>query len=311
MKPFKIWCKNKEILYQVLTKMEAEQIRWITDRLPTEKEFSRDLIPLGLYVNEDFQLTWDNNKVFFNDTYEPEITPEEYLGGKKEMKKTDLSIEKQEAINNLMDYIMENCDDTRVRILEEFITSNTYKLVDNSDFMSEFKHVFPEITTNRTAKIVYKAVEEMGMDIKTTKFTKLYAKYKDAIDPLVHKGGKKEMEKSDLRTGHIVTTREGNEYMVYLDIDTEYTDFNGKDVLVGTGVSWNSLEYYNEDLTYHDEREEFDIVKVERGVHPYCLQDISHGKAKREILWEREKEPKEMTVAEIEKLLGYPVKIVK
>lgn len=30
----------------------------------------------------------------------------------------------------------------------------------------------------------------------------------------------------------------------------------------------------------------------------------------RELLWER-KEPKEMTVAEIEKALGYPVKIVK
>lgn len=119
------------------------------------------------------------------------------------------------------------------------------------------------------------------------------------------------MKKLDLRTGHIVTTREGNEYMVYLDIDTGYTDFNDKDVLVGAELNWNSLEYYNEDLTYHDEREEFDIVKVERGVHPYCLQDISHGKAKREILWEREKEPKEMTVAEIEKLLGYPVKIVK
>ena len=130
------------------------------------------------------------------------------------------------------------------------------------------------------------------------------------ITPEEYLGGKKQMKKSDLKTGYIVTTREGEEYMVYLNVDTLFTQ-NDDIIVKSTGRCWNKLQFYKEDLTYYDsESERYDIVKVEKANHPYCLQDMNYDRSFRETLWERE-EPKEMTVAEIEKLLGYPVKIVK
>ena len=71
------------------------------------------------------------------------------------------------------------------------------------------------------------------------------------------------------------------------------------DMFVNTVMLWvcDELEdYYNEDLTCEG-YEKHDIVKVER---------------KGEVIFERvEETKKEMTIAEIEKELGYSIKIVK
>ncbi|GAA6409869.1 hypothetical protein K040078D81_39860 [Blautia hominis] len=95
----------------------------------------------------------------------------------------------------------------------------------------------------------------------------------------------KEMTKADLVGGMICESREGNQY-IWLD---------GKLNLI--------YVYYSEetgpDLRNEDGIKEHDIVKV------YA----KGGSDRKYLIWER-KEPKAMTLEDIERELGYPVKIV-
>lgn len=99
--------------------------------------------------------------------------------------------------------------------------------------------------------------------------------------------------KDDLQFADIVTLRDGNKYVVadgclYGEDDGYYEDCERIDNDYN-----NNLIYCNE---YDEERHDLDIMKVER-----------NG----EVIFQRESEAKEMTVAEISKALGYEVKIVK
>lgn len=119
------------------------------------------------------------------------------------------------------------------------------------------------------------------------------------------------MTKSELKTGMVVTTRDGHKYRVYRNIATDYTNLSDKnnDVLVSSLSNWLRLEHYNDNLM-HELYKEYDIMKVELVNHPYdFIKDLDNVKIA-ETLWERQ-EVKELTVAEISKLLGYEVKIVK
>ena len=119
------------------------------------------------------------------------------------------------------------------------------------------------------------------------------------------------MTKSELKTGMVVTTKEGHKYRVYRNIATDYTNLSDKnnDVLVSSLADWLRLENYNDNLT-HKLYKEYDIMKVELVNHPYdFIKDLDNVKITK-TLWERQ-EVKELTVAEISKLLGYEVKIVK
>lgn len=119
------------------------------------------------------------------------------------------------------------------------------------------------------------------------------------------------MTKSELKTGMVVTMRSGKKYRVYRNVATNWTDYNSKEdgVFVRNSQSWDKFEYYNNDLTSKMNKNG-DIMKVELVRHPYdFIKDVMDVDII-ETLWER-KEAKEMTVAEISKLLGYEVKIVK
>lgn len=101
------------------------------------------------------------------------------------------------------------------------------------------------------------------------------------------------MKKSELRTGMVVTTRDGDEYMVVKGIRTVWTGCHDEDVLVSTWIdwSWNSLDRYNEDLTYGgdiEHPEKWDIVKAEMYNHPCSLQGEKVRTDERKLLWERE-----------------------
>ncbi len=100
--------------------------------------------------------------------------------------------------------------------------------------------------------------------------------------------------KDDLKDGDIVTLRNGDRLLFCDDCFYEFAE----------GESDNDLCYESElntDLTYDDEDEECrknDIVKVER---PTTYITV----------FQRIEEKKEMTIAEIEKELGYGIKIIK
>ena len=97
---------------------------------------------------------------------------------------------------------------------------------------------------------------------------------------------------------HIVKTRNGNLYLLVKCTNEKLVGINIKDDLY---VDFN-LDDDLKDLDDHD----FDIMEVFEFVAPYWENITSFLKS----VWKRE-ETKEMTIAEIEKELGYKVKVVK
>lgn len=120
------------------------------------------------------------------------------------------------------------------------------------------------------------------------------------------------MTKSELKTGHIVTFRNGERYMVFRNCapeDDTIVEINGK-------LSWFPLKKYNEDLTFNryisacDEKtiKEWDIVKVEQCSHPYAFISKNYGTKK--TIWQL-KEKKKYTYAQLKEILGEEFEIVK
>lgn len=114
------------------------------------------------------------------------------------------------------------------------------------------------------------------------------------------------MKKSDLKTGMVVETENGEKYLVMLEPDCE-----GRELINFSG-GYMSLSSYNDELMLEKSYEEFDIMKVYSvgGSIRWLLRDKELMNFK--LIWQRKeiKEIKEMTVKEIEKELGYKIKIV-
>jgi len=114
------------------------------------------------------------------------------------------------------------------------------------------------------------------------------------------------MTKSALKTGMIVTLRNGKKFEVYIDAVT-YTCSCGSDVITD-GKKWSSLAEYNEDLTYPGHTDH-DIVMVEYVGGRTDLYAGATDEKTLDIIWKRE-DTKKMTVAEIEAILGCKVEII-
>lgn len=119
----------------------------------------------------------------------------------------------------------------------------------------------------------------------------------------------KQFTKDDLKVGYVVKTRDRVLYMVTRnDIDQL--------VMVDQYYGWMPLYVYNDDLTDSDRtscigseaNENYDIVEV-YGYSMINGRTREIETANRKLLWKRE-EPKEMTLEEVEKILGYSIKIV-
>lgn len=116
------------------------------------------------------------------------------------------------------------------------------------------------------------------------------------------------MKKSDLKTGMVLETRNGEKYLVMLNPDCKDME------LINFKGGYMPLYYYNNELIFTEKpaekpAREFDVVKVYSAGWTIrdLLSDKEHMKFK--LIWERN-EPKEMTISEIEKELGYKIKIV-
>lgn len=129
-----------------------------------------------------------------------------------------------------------------------------------------------------------------------------------ADEPLKELGKmEKKFTKSDLRTGDVVVLRNGYEYMVLRGCaeGSEVDRFVG----IGTTSEWEHFNVYNEDMTSDSEFVELDIVKVFRPKDNH-YRPWENREREMDTVFIRE-EVKELTVAEISKLLGYDVKVVK
>lgn len=109
------------------------------------------------------------------------------------------------------------------------------------------------------------------------------------------------MTKKDLRTGYIVTLRKGSRYKVFLNA---CVGFGTSDVLVRDG-GFMPLANFNDNLEHNADRN-MDIIKVEC-TEAFHLLDEPIGSIEYEAIWER---TMQMTVAEIEAILGYKVEII-
>lgn len=109
------------------------------------------------------------------------------------------------------------------------------------------------------------------------------------------------MTKKDLRTGHIVTLRNGNKYKVFLNASI---GCDSNDVLVRSN-GFMPLNNFGINLEHKTDRN-MDIVAVEC-VDAYHLLYEPIGVVECAPIWAR---TKQMTVAEIEAILGYKVKII-
>lgn len=120
-----------------------------------------------------------------------------------------------------------------------------------------------------------------------------------------------DMNKNKLRTGMIVTTRDGEEYMVYLNSMSMY--FCGDILLNSDKKSWKKLEYYQDDLKHNKYREN-DIVKIEYPLHPNSFMDLDYAKEYRKVLYdvsEKEKKKVELTIEEIAEKFGVDIGSVR
>ena len=106
------------------------------------------------------------------------------------------------------------------------------------------------------------------------------------------------MTKKDLESGMVVEIRDGRRYLVIKKADgINFMNLDGTNHFDETGIG--------DDMKAPDVFEHCDIMKVFAGG-----TTLNNCRKTTDLIWER-KEPKEMTVAEIEAALGYPVKVVK
>lgn len=123
---------------------------------------------------------------------------------------------------------------------------------------------------------------------------KAYVMFADQIEKVEDT----KMTKKDLESGMVVEIRDGRRYLVIKKADgINFMNLDGTNHFDETGIG--------DDMKAPDVFEHCDIMKVFAGG-----TTLNNCRKTTDLIWER-KEPKKMTVAEIEAALGYPVKVVK
>ena len=111
----------------------------------------------------------------------------------------------------------------------------------------------------------------------------------------------KEFTKADLRTGDVILRRNGDVEIVNRELK----------MLICQSGGWNDLDNIREDLTNAYLNKNRDIVEVRRPTNNCdCCFDAMSICRRGTLVYER-KEVEEMTLAEVCKLLGKEIKIIK
>lgn len=124
-------------------------------------------------------------------------------------------------------------------------------------------------------------------------------------------------QKDDLSTGMLVRFRNGEHCYVLIDVQVfSGRGYSFKSILKTIDLrSTYNLDYYDDDFNFRHPSApsvvDLDIIQIWA---PNDLADIFNKDRtldNKQLVWERGPDKKEMTVAEIEKALGYEIKIVK
>ena len=110
----------------------------------------------------------------------------------------------------------------------------------------------------------------------------------------------KNFTKADLKVGYVVKQRNGDLRMVV-------SNDEGTIYFLDNAGNFNGGDFLNPDLT-NSKYKPYDIMEV-YGFSTRVRYALTSSTDTRKLLWKRE-EAKKMTVAEIEKALGYEVEVV-
>lgn len=127
-------------------------------------------------------------------------------------------------------------------------------------------------------------------DMLIHEIEKLRKTYKD-----IEKG--EAMKKSDLKTGMVVECRSGDKFM-YLKTEDSCEAFIAQECYLVTDNFTDDLK----SMSF----EKYDIMKIYQADRAYQPSEDCWNRM--QLVWERQ-EPRKMTLAEIEKELGYPVEV--
>lgn len=118
------------------------------------------------------------------------------------------------------------------------------------------------------------------------------------------------MTKADLRSGMIITCRNGNRYMVLTNATPTYGE-SALFAISSGNYNWIDLGSYNGDLTYSDS--EWDIVRIEKFDKQCYINRFFHGSdvKKTHIIWTRPEKKKKYTYSELKEILGEEFEIIK
>ena len=119
------------------------------------------------------------------------------------------------------------------------------------------------------------------------------------------------MTLDDLKTGMIVTMRNGSQFTVIRNMAKPWRGSN--DILVyGTSRGcrgWMPFTGYSNNMRYNCGDREWDIVKVEVPSHPFGFMHTDYESHLRTLIW-AETPAVKLTLGEIEERLGYRVEII-
>lgn len=121
---------------------------------------------------------------------------------------------------------------------------------------------------------------------------------------------RRDFNKSELKTGMFVELRNGGIYMIAMDLYGVHPERN----MIKIAGGFMSLSDYTDDLKYkkYSWDEQWDIIRVYSMVN-FKIGDIFVEFSEKDLilLWDEEwRTPKELTISEIEDMLGYPVNII-
>lgn len=104
--------------------------------------------------------------------------------------------------------------------------------------------------------------------------------------------------KDDLKTGHLVVLRDGEEYVVFKGVASAYSC---NDTIVNlNNHCWDFLEGYNDNLLNNHNFSELDIMEVYLQSHPIGFVR-EYEKDKRQLLWKREeKSEKDLQIEKLQ-----------
>ena len=105
--------------------------------------------------------------------------------------------------------------------------------------------------------------------------------------------------KDDLKTGHLVVLRNGDEYVVFKDSVSKYTTQSSVMINLDSMFDWTALENYDYTLKA-SKSSVLDIMEVYLQSHPYSFVR-EYDKDNRQLLWEREeKSEKDLQIEELQ-----------